>query len=269
MYHDVVVDPAASGFQGAGPDHYKVAVERFAGHLDAIESCGVRPTLLGEGATGVSVLLTFDDGGSSALTHTAPQLERHGWRGHFFVTTDRIGTAGFLDRDGLRALDDAGHVVGSHACSHRALTRLSDDEVRREWSESKNVLEEILGKPVTTASVPTGRYSARVGRAAAHAGYRHLFTCEPWLEPRPLAAALVYGRFAVYSGTSPKRVRALCSLSRPTVWWMSGAWYARKAAKTVLGPLYDPVRARVLARVGMLLLASSIGVRIVSAGPPA
>jgi peptidoglycan/xylan/chitin deacetylase (PgdA/CDA1 family) len=252
MYHDVVAgDPSASGFRGAGPDHYKVPAARFERHLDAIEASGLAPSLVGdEEEQERRLLLTFDDGGRSASTETAPMLERRGWRGHFFVTTDRIGTAGFLEREEIVALHEAGHVVGSHACTHCALPGLDDAEMRREWSESKAVLEDLLGTAVTVASVPTGRYTARVGLLAAEAGYEHIFTIEPWLEPRALGPALVYGRFSVYAKTSPARIAALCSLSRPTLLWMGGGWYARKAAKALLGPVYDPLRRRVLARIG-------------------
>jgi hypothetical protein len=53
--------------------------------------------LAGRAWTGTPVFLTFDDGGASALHPTADLLERRGWSGHFFVTTRRIGTPGFLD----------------------------------------------------------------------------------------------------------------------------------------------------------------------------
>jgi len=251
MYHDVVAgDPESSGFQGAGPNHYKVPAPLFEKHLDTIEACGLAPTLVGEPSGDVRLLLTFDDGGLSAASETAPLLERRGWRGHFFITTERIGTPGFLDSSQLEALHQAGHVVASHAHTHRPLTGLTDEDICREWEESKGVLEALLGASVTVASVPTGRYSSRVGRLAAESGYEHLFTCEPWLEPRRVGSALVYGRYPVYSGTSTRRLSALCSLSRPTLVWMGGGWYARKAAKSVLGPLYDPLRRRVLARIG-------------------
>jgi peptidoglycan/xylan/chitin deacetylase (PgdA/CDA1 family) len=250
MYHDVVTgDPNGSGFPGPGPNHYKLAADRFEAHLDVMQTSGLELALVGGQRAERALQLTFDDGGSSASIDTAPRLERRGWRGHFFVTTDRIGTAGFLGRDEIRALHEAGHVVGSHGCSHRALTGLSDDEVRREWSVSRAVLEDLLSSETTVASVPTGRYSARVGRHAAEAGYRHVFTCEPWLEPRPLESALLYGRFPVYAGTSAGRISALCSLSRPTVWWVGGTWYVRKAAKAALGPVYDPLRRKLLSRL--------------------
>lgn len=252
MYHDVFVgDPAASGFQGPGPDRYKVSTSAFAEHLDAIEASGLVPRLV-VGRRGpeddVQLLLTFDDGGLSAASETAPLLERRGWRGHFFVTTDRIGTTGFLGEGQLRALHEAGHVVGSHGHTHRALTSLEDAEGLREWSESKAILEDLLGVAVTTASVPTGRYSVRVGRLAAEAGLEHVFTGEPWLEPRRVESALAYGRFSMYAGTPARRVAALCSLSRPTLVRMGASWYVRRGVKALLGRAYDPLRARILAR---------------------
>ena len=259
MYHDVVDgDPSASGFLGAGPDHYKVRSTRFETHLDAIEASGLSPSIVGNGTGDGSVLLTFDDGGSSA-TETAPMLERRGWRGHFFVPTDLIGTKGFLSSKEIVALYRAGHVIGSHACTHRPLPKLSDAEVLREWSESRAKLEGLLGAPVTVASVPTGRYSARIGRLAAEAGYEHLFTCEPWLEPRRIDSMQLWGRYPVYAGTSADRVLAYCSLSRPTLWWVAGGWYVRKAAKAVLGPVYDPIRGQMLAR-GWHTLLLQLGV---------
>ena len=248
MYHDVVAgDRVESGFEGAGADHYKVAVARFERHLDAVAASGREPFLVTSDDPG-SLLFTFDDGGRSAATEIAPRLERRGWRGHFFVTTERIGTAGFLAPDEVRALHEAGHVVGSHGLTHRALTALGDDEIRREWTESRAALERLVEAPVTVASVPTGRYSEVVGLLAAEAGYEHVFTSEPWLEPRRLGSARAYGRFAIDARTSPERIGALCSLSRPTLLWIGGGWYVRKAAKAALGPVYDPLRRRVLAR---------------------
>ena len=221
---------------------------RFEAHLDEMEAAGLRPSLLGERAGEPMLLLTFDDGGSAATTDTAPMLERRGWCGHFFVPTNLIGTKGFLDADEVVALPRAGHVIGSHAHTHRPLPGLDDAAVLREWVESRAVLEDLLGAPVTVASVPTGRYNGRIGRLAAEAGYEHLFTCEPWLEPRRLGSLLLWGRYPVYAATTTARVRAYCSFSRPTLWWVAGGWYARKAAKAVLGPVYDPLRARLLAR---------------------
>src|SRR5215471_17775111 len=102
MYHDVVEDGdfASSGFPGEGANVYKLRREDFQGHLDAIAAAGAK-----------DVLLTFDDGGVSFHTPVASLLEAYGWRGHFFVTTDRIGTPGFLSEDQIRDLYRRGHLI--------------------------------------------------------------------------------------------------------------------------------------------------------------
>ena len=41
------------------------------------------------------LLLTFDDGGKSAV-RIADLLDKKGWKGHFFVTTSLIDTSGFV-----------------------------------------------------------------------------------------------------------------------------------------------------------------------------
>ena len=63
-------------------------------------------------------LITVDDGGVSYYTVVADRLERLGWRGHCFVTTDMIGQRGFLTRRQIRELDGRGHIIGSHSASH-------------------------------------------------------------------------------------------------------------------------------------------------------
>ena len=109
--------------------------------------------------------ITVDDGGLSYYTHIADRLEAHGWRGLCFVTTDFIGTRGFLDAAQIRELDARGHVIGSHSTSHPA--RFSALRARRdaaEWTLSRHVLEDILGHAVDVASVPGGYYSRTVAQ---------------------------------------------------------------------------------------------------------
>jgi peptidoglycan/xylan/chitin deacetylase (PgdA/CDA1 family) len=246
-FHDVVPLEArdGSGFRGSGPDRYKVDPTRFAACLDAIAAARVRPGLLD---TDAAVALTFDDGGISAVETTAPLLEARGILGYFLVVTDRIGTSGFLDADACRRLAAAGHVVGSHGVTHRPLTRLRESEVLDEWRRSREALEDVLGAAVTTASVPRGYYDDRIGRLAAAAGYATLFTSEPWLRPRRSGSLVSVGRFSIIESTSPSEAAALARGSRLLVARRAAGWEARKIAKRALGPGYDRLRARQLAR---------------------
>jgi|SRR5215210_1866896 len=246
MYHDVGLE--ATGFTGAGADRYKLTRDGFAAHLDAIAGDGRKPSLVTDSGGERRIALTFDDGGRSAATTIAPMLAQRGWHGHFFVTTERIGTPGFLDEDDIRALAAAGHVVGSHSHTHPVMTTLADAQIADEWLRSKAVLEDVLAAPVTVLSVPNGFYSERVGRVAAEAGYRHIFTSQPWLRPRPLAGALAYGRFSVLAATPAARVEGLCRFSRRAVATEAAKWYAKSIPKRLLGRHYRRMRQVLLAR---------------------
>src|SRR5262245_37569055 len=122
LYHDVtaVGDENASGFAGPEATRYKLNIDDFEKHLAAIAGCGVISPLASvsalNSATSVSGAwtITFDDGGASSATIIADRLERHGWRGWFFVPTDFIGRSGFCNADDIRRLHHRGHVIGSH-----------------------------------------------------------------------------------------------------------------------------------------------------------
>ena len=103
LYHDIVPQYRyeTSGFQGADADIYKLECQEFGRHMQVIASqSGLRPEAVTAASfteTDRHLLLTFDDGGVSAIEYTAAILDHCGWPGHFFVTTGRIGTPGFAE----------------------------------------------------------------------------------------------------------------------------------------------------------------------------
>jgi peptidoglycan/xylan/chitin deacetylase (PgdA/CDA1 family) len=211
-YHDVTDEPGTSGLQRPGAMPYKLGRQAFARHLDAIASSAVAPELVTRidlARPGRYVLLTFDDGGRSALD-IGDELCRRGWRGHFFVVTSLIGTATFLDAAGLRQLRSAGHVIGSHSHTHPDIFReLPPERMLVEWGTSCEILSDILGEACRTASVPGGDISPVVLESARAAGLHYLFTSEPWLVPRTIGDCWVLGRFCPKRETPPERVHAL------------------------------------------------------------
>ena len=99
--------------------------------------------------------------------------------GHFFITTNMIGSPRFVSADDLRDLRRRGHVVGSHSHTHPAVFRcLTEAEMLREWQTSCQTLSAILQEPITTASVPGGDMNRMTADTAARAGIRSLFTSE-------------------------------------------------------------------------------------------
>src|SRR5437899_2158462 len=96
MYHDVVEEGAwdSSGFPGAAAASYKLTREEFRRHLNAVEKAAedANTPVVTRWDSLPAVFFTFDDGGVSFHDPIADMLEERGWRGHFFITTDRIGT---------------------------------------------------------------------------------------------------------------------------------------------------------------------------------
>lgn len=219
MYHEVTDDPTLSGLQRQSALPFKHTRAVFAGHLNQIAAAPVVPALVADidlSAAGRHLLLTFDDGGASA-SYIADELERRGWRGHFFIITSRIGTAGFLDAAGVRDLHARGHFIGSHSHTHPIIFGQHPyDTIVAEWRASCDRLSELLGTPCIAGAVPGGDISAHALEASNAAGLRYLFTSEPWLVPRRIGDCWILGRYAVKVGTSLPRVRELAQFRG---WW--------------------------------------------------
>jgi peptidoglycan/xylan/chitin deacetylase (PgdA/CDA1 family) len=73
-----------------------------------------------------------------------------------FMRVPPLGRDLYLRRDELRALADAGIEIGAHTCSHPWLAALPAEEQRREIVGSKQMLQETLGRPVTSFAYPYG-----------------------------------------------------------------------------------------------------------------
>jgi peptidoglycan/xylan/chitin deacetylase (PgdA/CDA1 family) len=187
----------------------------FTAHLDRIGSAHCAPELIETvnlTQPGHHVLLTFDDGGKSAL-QAADELERRGWKGHFFIITARIGQAPFLGSAEVQQLRLRGHVIGSHSHNHPSLFReLPPQRLLQEWQGSRDWLEQLLGEPVITASVPGGDISEQVLDSAVEAGFKYLFTSEPSVTPGHVRGCAILGRFVVKRSTSAARVGELARL---------------------------------------------------------
>jgi peptidoglycan/xylan/chitin deacetylase (PgdA/CDA1 family) len=243
IYHDVVEDARRDsvGFPGPLAARYKHSPELFERHLAAIAATGLEVGLVGAGDS-PQAALTFDDGGAGSL-EAATMLERRGWRGHFFITTGRLGTPGFLTAEGARELAARGHGVGSHSHTHPTyMGKLSRNEIQYEWDASRDRLAEVLGEPPASAAVPGGFLSSVVTECAAKAGYTTLMTSEPVRKVRFFSGVQVVGRYTIWSSTPPAIAAAYLRGSagaRARLW---AEWRLKGAAKRISPQAYDALR---------------------------
>ena len=239
LFHDVYEsDPGESGFRSPAADRYKLSVPDFEAQLDGLAELRTADLRIPDPGSRVPVI-TVDDGGVSYYTTIADRLEALDLRAHCFVSTDFIGERGFLTAEQIRELDARGHVIGTHSASHPArFSALTLHEMRREWSQSRERLEDILDHAVTVGSVPGGYFSHRVARAAADAGLRTLYTSEPTTTSSTCDDCVVMGRFTIRRGHPPdmaRRFAATAPWARCSAWV---AWNAKAAVKPVLGASY-------------------------------
>lgn len=73
--------------------------------------------------------------------------------------------------DQLREIAAAGIEVGDHSWSHPVLTRCDESDVRWQVEQSKQRLEEAVGRPVRSFAYPHGASSPAVRAAVRAAGY--------------------------------------------------------------------------------------------------
>lgn len=87
-----------------------------------------------------------------------------------------------VDWGTLRQLEKQGLIIGSHACSHRLFTSLSDEEIRDELIRSKTRLENELQQPSRVFCYPSGTaqdFSNKHFRLLEEAGYIAAFSAIP------------------------------------------------------------------------------------------
>ena len=272
LFHDVFVDdPGESGFVSAAANRYKLTVADFDAQLDGLAAARTEPPILAsapehderptqrvglyhgvddrvDAPRTIPFVLTVDDGGESYYTTVAERLERRGWRGHCFVTTDFIGERGFLGGRQIRELAERGHVIGSHTASHPArFNTLPFHRIASEWARSRAALEDIIGQPVDVASVPGGSYSPVVARAASEAGIRVVFTSEPITRVAESNGCVLAGRFTLRRGDANDLARRLVSDApgaRARAW---ASWNAKGLIRPLLGRSYASVADWLLA----------------------
>jgi peptidoglycan/xylan/chitin deacetylase (PgdA/CDA1 family) len=80
-----------------------------------------------------------------------------------------------MDAAELRSMAEAGLTIGAHTLTHPLLSEVSEDEARRELTEGRARLEDIVGRPVRHLSYPNpgagAQHNAAVRAIAREAGY--------------------------------------------------------------------------------------------------
>jgi peptidoglycan/xylan/chitin deacetylase (PgdA/CDA1 family) len=152
--------------------------DAFLGHLDRARE-------------NERVLITFDDGNVSDCEIALPALVDRGLKGIFFVIAARIGKPGYVGRDHIEQLVNKGMEIGSHGMEHRPWRRMDQSTMQLEIVGARQILEEIVGRPVMKAACPFGAYDRRSLSRLRETGVETVFTSDggsaragQWLQAR-------------------------------------------------------------------------------------
>lgn len=189
-YHSISDDPVRSS---VSPPAFERQIEYLAGS-------GYRALPLSEAAAAIasgrplhdrSVVITLDDGFRDNYERAFPILARARVPATIFLTAAYIGgerlptltRTDFVPRplswDQVAEMHAQGIEFGSHTLTHPMLSRVPLDVARREVADSKRMIEDKLGAPVTSFCYPRGDFNEPVKRLVREEGYRAACTTLP------------------------------------------------------------------------------------------
>jgi peptidoglycan/xylan/chitin deacetylase (PgdA/CDA1 family) len=138
----------------------------------------------------------------------------------------------------LRSLHESGQLIGTHGWSHTFLTHCAQEDLNKELSGARLMLEDKLGTSITTMSLPGGRYDRRVLAACREAGYTKIYTSVPRAQRVP--SGFMVGRLNVRGDMTLEWIRNVLQPGSRTLASLERQYRIKAVAKRLLGdPLYE------------------------------
>ena len=135
------------------------------------------------------IMLSFDDSQGSQITEGLPQLQHRKMTGTFFAMTVVLGKHNWFTRDDLKRLDAAGMTVAAHTWDHHRVDQYSGKDWSIQLSQPKELLEQIIGKPVEHFAYPYGAWDEAALPHVKAADYKTAFQLA---DKKPDAKAPLY-----------------------------------------------------------------------------
>ena len=123
-----------------------------------------------------AVSYTFDDGYAEHYTLAAPELEKRGFRGTFFINGSKINSDNEHVEDSsratwpqLREMSERGHEIANHGWAHRNFARFPLEELKEDILKNDSAILVCVGKPSRTFAYPNNNKS-QPGRSYVEQG---------------------------------------------------------------------------------------------------
>jgi peptidoglycan/xylan/chitin deacetylase (PgdA/CDA1 family) len=133
-----------------------------------------------------AIAVTFDDGYRDNYENAYSILKKYHIPATVFLTTGFIGTGEIprwdkeyyeedkelmLSWGQVREMSDNGIFFGSHTLTHPFLTGIPRKQAQKEIHQSRDIIEQQIGKPVMTFAYPSGNFDSEIKEIVKDAGY--------------------------------------------------------------------------------------------------
>ncbi|MGF7079622.1 polysaccharide deacetylase family protein [Mucilaginibacter sp. UYCu711] len=129
------------------------------------------------------IVITFDDGDLDGFTIGRTELNKHGFKGVYFIMTVAIGRPHYMNTAQIKQLVNEGYTIGSHTWDHHNFKKFlgKDWEIQLERPTKK--LEEITGKKVNYFAYPFGLWNEKGFPELKKRGYKGAFQLSEKRDP--------------------------------------------------------------------------------------
>jgi peptidoglycan/xylan/chitin deacetylase (PgdA/CDA1 family) len=105
------------------------------------------------------VMLTFDDTDLGQYSVGFPEMNKYNFKGVYFIMTVSLNRPNYMSREQVKALSDAGNVIGSHTWDHHNVKQYKGKDWEIQIDKPTKQLENITGKHVRYFAYPFGLWN--------------------------------------------------------------------------------------------------------------
>lgn len=163
---------------------YEVTPAAFAEQMKALADSGYKTILPdelyeylvhGASLSPKPVMITFDDNDKEQFTIGATEMNKHGFKGVYFIMTISINRTRYMSEQQLKELSDSGHVIAAHTWDHHMVTKYFPATWDTQLVKPQKKLESITGKTVKYFAYPFGLWNKEAIPVLKDHGYKLAF----------------------------------------------------------------------------------------------
>ncbi len=163
---------------------YEVTPAAFNDQMQALADNGFHTVLpeqlydyltKGKALPSKPVMLTYDDTDEEQFSIAKPAMDKHGFKGVYFIMTISIGRPNYMSAAQIKQLSDEGHNIACHTWDHHKVTAYTETDWDIQMIKPRKKLEDITGKKIEYFAYPFGLWDEKAATELDKRGYKLSF----------------------------------------------------------------------------------------------